>query len=155
MSLVVTLVAIFVILSLVGWSMEHGGGGVAEAGLIAALGAVAAAGRVVFVAVPSVAPFTVICLLTGASLGARAGAAVGAIAALVSNTFLGQGPWTQAQMALWAAVGASGGLLRHLACNVLEVPACLCRSGRSHQRVPFSNLAPCRPQPRQHARLGL
>jgi len=114
MTVLVALIALATVLLLVGWSIERSGGGVAEAGLIAALGAVAAAGRVLFVAIPSVAPVTVICLLTGATLGARAGASVGAIAALVSNTFLGHGPWTPAQMALWAAVGASGGLLRHL-----------------------------------------
>jgi energy-coupling factor transport system substrate-specific component len=50
-------------------------------------------------------------IVTGAALGPRSGAAVGAGAALVSNTFLGQGPWTPWQMLLWGAAGASAGLV--------------------------------------------
>jgi energy-coupling factor transport system substrate-specific component len=34
---------------------------------------------------------------------------VGGLAALVSNGFLGQGPWTPWQMLAWGLVGASGG----------------------------------------------
>jgi energy-coupling factor transport system substrate-specific component len=37
---------------------------------------------------------------------------VGPIAGLISNSFLGQGPWTPPQMALWAAAGLTGALLR-------------------------------------------
>jgi energy-coupling factor transport system substrate-specific component len=110
MSAAVALVTMLAVLGVIGLSVERRSGP-REVALIAGLGAVAAAGRVLFVAVPSVTPVTVICLAVGARLGARAGAAVGAIAALVSNTFLGHGPWTPAQMALWAAVGASGALL--------------------------------------------
>ena len=62
-------------------------------------------GRVLFVAVPGVQPVTVIVVAAGASLGARAGMAVGATAALVSNLFLGQGPWTPWQMLGWAGCG--------------------------------------------------
>jgi energy-coupling factor transport system substrate-specific component len=83
-----------------------------EIALVATVGAAAAAGRVLFAPIPSVKPVTTICLVAGAALGARAGVAVGAIAALVSNSFLGQGPWTPPQMLLWALVGASGALLR-------------------------------------------
>jgi len=53
----------------------------------------------------------VICLVAGATLGARAGLAVGPVAALISNGFLGHGPWTPAQMALWAAAGLTGAAL--------------------------------------------
>ena len=63
---------------------------------------------------PGVQPVTVICLVTGASLGPRAGLAVGPIAGLLSNSFLGQGPWTPPQMALWGLAGLSGALLRPL-----------------------------------------
>jgi energy-coupling factor transport system substrate-specific component len=41
-----------------------------------------------------------------------AGLAVGPLAALLSNSFLGQGPWTPPQMALWGAAGLTGALLR-------------------------------------------
>jgi energy-coupling factor transport system substrate-specific component len=102
-----------VALLLVGWAAwERGPGGPKMVALTATLGAATAAGRVLFVAVPSVKPVTTMCLVAGAALGARAGMAVGALAALISNAFLGQGPWTPAQMLLWGAVGASGALLR-------------------------------------------
>src|SRR5207302_755855 len=59
--------------------------------LVATLAAAAAGGRVLFAAVPGVQPVTVIAVAAGAALGARAGFGVGALAALASNFFLGQG----------------------------------------------------------------
>jgi energy-coupling factor transport system substrate-specific component len=93
-------------------ALERGGGGGKEVALVATLGAVAAAGRVLFAPIPSVQPVTTICIVAGAALGPRAGLAVGPIAGLISNSFLGQGPWTPPQMALWAAAGLTGALLR-------------------------------------------
>ena len=93
-------------------ALERGGGGAKELALVATLGAVAAAGRVFLSPIPGVQPVTVICIVTGASLGPRAGLAVGPIAGLLSNSFLGQGPWTPPQMALWSAAGLTGALLR-------------------------------------------
>ncbi len=102
-----------VALLLVGWAAwERGPGGPKMVALTATLGAATAAGRVLFAPIPSVKPVTTMCLVAGAALGARAGMAVGALAALISNAFLGQGPWTPAQMLLWGAVGASGALFR-------------------------------------------
>jgi energy-coupling factor transport system substrate-specific component len=102
--------AAVLLLGLVAW--ERGPGGVRMVALVATLGAAAAAGRVLFAPIPSVKPVTTICVVAGAALGARAGMAVGAAAALISNAFLGQGPWTPAQMVLWGLAGASGALLR-------------------------------------------
>lgn len=90
---------------------ERGRGGVRELGLIAVLAAAATAGRIAFAAIPGAQPVTAIAIVTGIALGPRAGAAVGAGAALLSNTFLGQGPWTPWQMLLWGLAGASGGWL--------------------------------------------
>jgi len=85
-----------------------------EVAIVATLGAVAAAGRVRFAAIPGVQPVTVITVAAGAALGPRAGIGVGATAALASNFFLGQGIWTPWQMLAWAACGAVGGLLAPL-----------------------------------------
>src|SRR3989442_1466570 len=74
-----------------------------ELALIATLGATAAAGRVLFAAIPGVQPVTVMTVVAGVALGARAGFAVGATAAFVSNFFLGQGVWTPWQMLAWGA----------------------------------------------------
>jgi energy-coupling factor transport system substrate-specific component len=107
------LVAVAVTAAAFAW-LESGPGSASELALIGALAGIAAAGRVLFVAVPGVQPVTVIVVAAGASLGARAGMAIGATAALVSNLFLGQGPWTPWQMLGWAGCGAAGALARGL-----------------------------------------
>jgi energy-coupling factor transport system substrate-specific component len=91
--------------------LETGPGSAKELALVATLAGAAAAGRVLFQAVPGVQPVTVIAVAAGAALGARAGFAVGALAALVSNFFLGQGTWTPWQMLAWGGCGVVGGLL--------------------------------------------
>jgi len=91
--------------------LETGPNASKEIALVATLAAVAAAGRVLFVAVPGVQPVTVITIAAGAALGARAGFATGAVAALASNFFLGQGPWTPWQMLAWGACGVAGAIL--------------------------------------------
>ena len=80
-------------------------------GLVAALAALAAAGRVALSPVPNVTPTTDIAILSGYSLGGPAGFVVGALAALVSNFWLGQGPWTPWQMAAWGLAGLAGAAL--------------------------------------------
>ncbi len=90
--------------------LESGPGSARELAVVATLGAAAAAGRVLFAAIPGVQPVTVIVVAAGVALGARAGLAVGGIAALVSNFFLGQGPWTPWQMLAWGGCGAVGAL---------------------------------------------
>lgn len=99
--------------------LETGPDASKEIVLVATLAAVAAAGRVLFVAVPGVQPVTVIAVAAGAALGPRAGFATGALAAFASNFFLGQGPWTPWQMLGWGACGLVGAalapLIRHRA----------------------------------------
>ena len=96
---------------------EAGTDSTRELAVIATLAAAAAAGRVLFAAVPGVQPVTVIAIVAGAALGIRAGAATGALAAFVSNFFLGQGIWTPQQMLGWAVCGAAGALLAPLLRN--------------------------------------
>jgi energy-coupling factor transport system substrate-specific component len=83
--------------------------------LIATLAALAALGRVAFAPIPSVKPTTDIVLIAGYVLGGAPGFAVGAVAALTSNVFFGQGPWTPWQMLAWGGVGAGGALLARVA----------------------------------------
>jgi energy-coupling factor transport system substrate-specific component len=91
--------------------LESGPGSAKEIALVATLAGAAAAGRVLFQVVPGVQPVTVITVAAGAALGARAGFAVGALGALVSNFFLGQGSWTPWQMLAWGGCGVVGALL--------------------------------------------
>ncbi|HKF82150.1 MAG TPA: prenyltransferase/squalene oxidase repeat-containing protein [Solirubrobacterales bacterium] len=79
--------------------------------LVAAMAALAIAGRVAFAAFPNVKPTTDIVIFAGYALGGAPGFAVGALAALVSNFWFGQGPWTPWQMAGWGLCGVLGALL--------------------------------------------
>ena len=88
--------------------LESGPASAKELVLVATLAGAAAAGRVLFAAIPGVQPVTVIVVATGVALGLRAGVLVGGVAALVSNLFLGQGPWTPWQMLAWGGCGAAG-----------------------------------------------
>ncbi len=77
-------------------------------GLVAALSALAVAGRLVLAPIPNVVATTDVAVLTGYALGGPPGFAVGALAAPISNIWLGQGPWTAWQMAGWGMAGLLG-----------------------------------------------
>jgi energy-coupling factor transport system substrate-specific component len=83
--------------------------------LVAALAALATIGRIAFAPIPNVKPTTDIALFAGYALGPVPGFAVGAVAALASNFFFGQGPWTPWQMLGWGLAGVIGGLVAKLA----------------------------------------
>jgi uncharacterized membrane protein len=76
--------------------------------LIAALTALAVASRLILSPVPNVVGTTDVALLTGYALGGPPGFMVGALAAPISNIWLGQGPWTLWQMAGWGLAGLAG-----------------------------------------------
>ncbi|MFD2671089.1 ECF transporter S component [Marinicrinis sediminis] len=80
---------------------------------IAVLVAVAAVSRIPFALLPSIQPTTFVIMITAAVFGAETGFLVGALAAVVSNLFLGHGPWTLWQMLAWGSVGGAAGMLRH------------------------------------------
>src|ERR671936_2323093 len=122
--LALLLVATALLALAVAW-VESGPGSAKEIALVATLGGAAAAGRVLFAAIPGVQPVTVVVVCAGAALGARAGIAVGGVAALVSNFFLGQGVWTPWQMLAWGACGAVGAALAaHARRRGLLAPLC-------------------------------
>ena len=66
------------------------------------------AGRVLMQPLPNIQPVTVACLLVGASLGARRGAAFAVLVAMLSNFFIGDGWWTLFQAGGWALVAVFG-----------------------------------------------
>jgi energy-coupling factor transport system substrate-specific component len=112
-ALALLLVAASLIVACAAW-LESGPGSSKELVLIATLAAAAAAGRILFAAVPNVQPVTVTAVVAGVALGPRAGASVGALAALVSNFYLGQGAYTPWQMVAWGLCGLAGGLAARL-----------------------------------------
>ena len=78
---------------------------------VAVLAALAAAGRILFAPIPSFKPVSAIVIIAGVVFGRRNGFMVGALAALASNFFFGQGAWTPWQMYAWGLVGYLAGLL--------------------------------------------
>ena len=90
-----------------------------EIALVAMLSTISAVLRVPFAAIPNVQPCTYIIICSGYVFGPIAGFAVGAMTALVSNFFLGHGPWTLYQMIAWGLAGLSAGYLRKLKLNTV------------------------------------
>ncbi len=75
------------------------------------LAALAAAGRAIFAPIPDFKPVSAICIIAGMCFGRQSGFMTGAIAALTSNFFFGQGPWTPWQMYAWGLIGYLAGVL--------------------------------------------
>ncbi len=82
-----------------------------EMALIATMASIAGISRIPFAVIMSFQPTTFMVMITGYVFGSQTGFVVGAIAALVSNFFLGQGPWTPWQMVCWGVCGMAAGWL--------------------------------------------
>lgn len=67
-------------------------------------------GRLVFAVIPAFKPVTAIIILLSMYFGGEAGFICGAMTALISNFYFGQGPWTPYQMLAWGLVGLFAGL---------------------------------------------
>jgi len=76
--------------------------------VLSALTIAAAASRIVLEPLPNVQPLTVMCLVIGATLGARRGMAFAVMATLLSNLFLSHGYWTIFQGTGWAIIALVG-----------------------------------------------
>ena len=61
--------------------------------------------------VPSFKPVAAIVILTGVSFGGEAGFLVGCLIMMLSNMFMGQGPWTPWQMFSFGIIGFLAGIL--------------------------------------------
>ena len=81
---------------------------------LAVMAAIAAVGRAAFAALPHFKPVSAIIIITAMTFGPEAGFLTGAVAALASNLFFGQGPWTPWQIIAWGLIGFIAGVLgRH------------------------------------------
>lgn len=80
--------------------------------MIAVMTTLAVMGRVLFAALPGFKPVAAIVILIGMYFGAGSGFATGALAALISNIYFMQGPWTPFQMLAWGSIGLISGILR-------------------------------------------
>ena len=59
--------------------------------------------------IPIFKPITALTIITGMYLGGETGFLVGALSAVISNIFAGQGPWTAFQMLAWGLIGLIAG----------------------------------------------
>ena len=64
--------------------------------------------------IPLFKPVTALTVIVAMYLGAESGFLTGAMAALLSNFFFGQGPWTPFQMLAWGLIGLLAGYLSPL-----------------------------------------
>ncbi|MDR2420531.1 MAG: ATP-binding cassette domain-containing protein [Oscillospiraceae bacterium] len=79
--------------------------------VIAALCAIAVAGRTAFFMLPQFKPIIALVIIAGVAFGGEAGFLVGAISMFVSNFFLSQGPFAPWQMFAAGVIGFLAGLL--------------------------------------------
>lgn len=91
-------------------SFERGATNTRKMVVLAVLIALSVAGRFVFAAIPGFKPVTAIVVISAMFLGTEAGFLVGALSALLSNIYFGQGPWTPFQMFSWGMIGFIAGL---------------------------------------------
>lgn len=61
--------------------------------------------------IPFLKPIAALTIITALYLGGEAGFLVGAMTAILSNFYFGQGPWTAFQMLAWGTIGLSAGIL--------------------------------------------
>jgi energy-coupling factor transport system substrate-specific component len=107
---------VLVLLSMVPflWRFERRERQARELVLIAVMAAVGTVSRIPFAALlPGFTPVTFVVIVSGVVFGAEAGWMVGAVTGLVSNFFLGQGPWTPWQMFGWGLAGFTAGWFAH------------------------------------------
>lgn len=79
--------------------------------LVAVMTALSVTGRFIFGAIPGFKPITAVVVITAVYLGGEAGFLTGALSAIISNFYFGQGPWTPFQMLSWGLLGLLAGLL--------------------------------------------
>ena len=105
------------------------------------LAALAAAGRILFAPIPDFKPVSAIAIIAGVVFGRKSGFMVGALAALASNFFFGQGPWTPWQMYAWGLVGYGAGLLAAIPVKAPKITGnsrlAECGEGRSSRKQPL------------------
>lgn len=79
--------------------------------IIAAMTALSIFGRIVFSFLPGFKPCTAIVIITALYMGRESGFMTGAMTALISNFYFGQGAWTPFQMLVWGLTGYFAGML--------------------------------------------
>lgn len=79
--------------------------------MLAVMTALSVAGRFIFAPIPFFKPVTAMVVIAGMYFGAEFGFLTGALSAVISNFYFGQGAWTPFQMFSWGIIGFFAGLL--------------------------------------------
>ncbi len=82
--------------------------------IIAVMTALSVLGRFIFAVIPGFKPITAIVVITAVWLGPESGFLTGALSAVISNFYFGQGPWTPFQMFAWGIIGLVAGYLSNI-----------------------------------------
>lgn len=90
---------------------EHSENDVRKLILIAVMVAISVIGRFIFAPIPGFKPVTAMVVITAIYFGGEAGFMTGALSAVISNFYFGQGPWTPFQMFSWGIVGFFAGVI--------------------------------------------
>ena len=79
--------------------------------LLAVMTALSVAGRFIFAPLPFFKPVTAMVVIAGMYFGSEFGFLTGALSAVISNFYFGQGAWTPFQMFSWGIIGFVAGIL--------------------------------------------
>ena len=79
--------------------------------LLAVMVALCVAGRFIFAPIQFFKPVSAIVIMAGMYFGSQFGFLTGALSAVVSDFYFGQGPWTPFQMFSWGLIGLLAGVL--------------------------------------------
>ena len=114
-------VTILIILAILAFFFEFEAAALSskEIALVAMMGTLSAVLRIPFAVIPNVQPCTYLIICTGYVFGPVAGFMVGSVTALISNLFLGQGPWTPYQMFAWGLAGVSASYVKRFKINII------------------------------------
>lgn len=93
------------------WHFERRQMGTRLLVFLAVIIALGVLGRVPLAAIPNVQLTSFVVIISSVSLGPELGFVSGSMMALVSNLFLGQGPWTPWQMLAWGLMGLLTGVI--------------------------------------------
>ena len=108
---IVSLIFLALTLGAVFFEFENRASSAKQIALIAMLGTVSALSRIPFAALMNFQPCTFFIICSGYVFGPMSGFMVGAVTPIISNIFLGQGPWTAYQIFTWGLTGLLSGVI--------------------------------------------
>ena len=105
--IIISLAAAVLALLLFAAGFERRSTGTRRMVIVAVMTSLCFAGRFI----PFLKPIAALTIITALYLGGEAGFLVGALSAVLSNFYFGQGPWTAFQMLAWGLIGLFAGIL--------------------------------------------